>query len=67
MTFAKRLIRLLAMLMPFRLFRSAWHIFRRSNCYDIYRTFGAPEEIRTPDPRSPNDSQFRGFQDKGGV
>ena len=39
MTFAKRLIRLFAMLMPYRLFRSAWHIFRRSNCYDILLDF----------------------------
>src|SRR6266480_1424917 len=39
------------MQMPCRLFYSAWHLFWRSNCSDVYCTFGAPEEIRTPDPQ----------------
>jgi hypothetical protein len=36
MTFTNQLIRLLAMQMPCRLFCSAWHLFWRSNCSDIY-------------------------------
>ena len=39
------------MQMPCRLFYSAWHLFRRSNCADVYWTSDAPGEIRTPDPQ----------------
>ena len=42
---------LFAMRMPCRFSYSAWHLFRRSNCADVYWTTGAPEEIRTPDPQ----------------
>jgi hypothetical protein len=48
---AQLLMRLLAMQMPCRLFCSAWHLFWHANCSDIYWAFGAPEEIRTPDPQ----------------
>ena len=40
-----------AMQMPCRLFSSAWQLFERSNYCVISWTFGAPEEIRTPDPQ----------------
>jgi hypothetical protein len=47
----KQLMRRLAMQVPCRIFYSAWHLLWRANCSDIYWAFGAPGEIRTPDPQ----------------